>query len=267
MEKQRRTRQRRGADNEFNGIHAVVTGGGRGIGAAIASSLAAAGAILTLIGRNEERLRKHRDELRERFHARVDFEIVDLVRPEQIAPAFSSLVARRGPAGILVNNAGAVETASFLKTSEDDLDRMLSVNLKQVVFCTQAVLPAMIKMNYGRIVNVASVAGVRGQAFASAYCISKHAVIGLTRALAWEFAKTGITVNAVCPVYTETELVDRVAANVAAKTGQDVNEIKRAFAQRNPAGRLMKPVEVADTVMWLCSRRSTAINGQAILVG
>ena len=267
MTHERKASVRHGTDRDLNGIHAVVTGGGAGIGAGIASSLAGMGAILTLMGRNKGRLQKHCDELRERFRAQADFEIVDLVRPGQIEPAFSTLIARRGPVGILVNNAGAVESAPFLKTSEEVLDRMLSVNLKQVVFCTQAVLPAMSKLDYGRIVNIASVAGLRGQAYVSAYCISKHAVVGLTRSLAAELARTAITVNAVCPGYTQTELVERAAASVAAKTSQDVNEIKKGFAQRNPTGRIVKPEEVADTVAWLCSRRSSAINGQAIEVG
>ena len=124
------TNERPGKDRSFNGVHAVVTGGGTGIGAAIASSLAAAGAALTLIGRNEGRLRKHCDELRKQFGAQADFEIVDLIKFEQIEPAFASLIARRGPVGILVNNAGAVESAPFLKTSEDVLNRMLAINVK-----------------------------------------------------------------------------------------------------------------------------------------
>lgn len=267
MEQQQQTRCPDSTDREFNGIHAVVTGGGTGIGAAIASSLAAEGAVLTLVGRNEGRLQKHCNSLREQFGGQAGYEIVDLLKPEQIAPAFSSLIAQRGPIGILVNNAGAVETAPFLKTSEAVLDRMLSVNLKQVVFCTQAALPKMSQLRFGRIVNIASVAGLRGQAYVSAYCISKHALIGLTRSLAAELAKTAITVNAVCPGYTETDLLERTAANVAAKTDQDVDKIKNSFARRNSSGRIVKPQEVAATVMWLCSGRSSAINGQAIEVG
>lgn len=267
MEIPQETGERFSEGHEFSGIHAVVTGGGTGIGAAIALRLAAAGAVLTLIGRNEERLQKHCNALRERFGAEIGYEIVDLMRREQIEPAFSSLIAQRGPVGILVNNAGAVETAPFLKMSEALLDRMLSINLKQVVFCTQAALPSMKTLSFGRIVNIASVTGLRGQGYVAAYCISKHAVVGLTRSLAAELARTAITVNAVCPAYTETELVERTAAYLASKTDQDVNEIIKGFAQRNPSGRIVKPLEVADTVMWLCSRRSTAINGQAIEVG
>jgi NAD(P)-dependent dehydrogenase (short-subunit alcohol dehydrogenase family) len=254
-------------EKEFKGVHAIVTGGGAGIGAAIAEALAARGADLSLIGRNEERLKRHCGELQRRFGIAAGYQVADLTTREAIEPAFATLIAARGPAGLLVNNAGGVETAPILRTTEDMLDRQLTINVKQAVFCTQAALPEMSKLEYGRIVNIASVAGLRGQAYVTAYCISKHAMVGFTRALAVELVKTAVTVNAVCPGYTETELVERTAANVAAKAHRGVDDIKQGFAQRNPSGRIIKPAEVADTVAWLCSRSSAAINGQAIEIG
>jgi NAD(P)-dependent dehydrogenase (short-subunit alcohol dehydrogenase family) len=245
----------------LDGRHAVVTGGGRGIGAAIATALAAAGARVTLMGRNEAQLKEKVETLPVGQAVRCD-----VTEEAAVAAAFAEATRAFGPVAILVNNAGAAESAPFLRISLELFRRMLDVNLIGTFLCSRAALPDMLEASFGRIVNVASIAGLKGAAYVSAYCAAKHGVIGLTRALALETATKGITVNAVCPSYTDTDMVRDAIATIARKTGRSATAAEAALVEKNPQGRLIRPEEVAATVLWLCAPGTEAITGQAIAV-
>jgi NAD(P)-dependent dehydrogenase (short-subunit alcohol dehydrogenase family) len=242
--------------------HALITGAARGIGAAIARTLAADGMTLTLLGRNAGALA----ELADSLPGRHGFVVADVADGAQVQAAFESARAARGPLAVLVNNAGQAESAPFLKTSPELWQRMLAVNLNGTFLCSQAALPDMLAAGAGRIVNIASTAAQRGYAYVSAYVAAKHGVLGLTRSLALEVAKKGITVNAVCPGYTETDILRASIANVVAKTGRSEAEARAEFSQGNPQGRIVQPEEVANAVRWLCGEAASAITGQAISV-
>ena len=245
----------------LEGRHAVVTGGGRGIGLAIATALAAEGARITLMGRDEARLNKTAETLPIGQAVRCD-----VTSEASVAAALDQATRDFGPAAILVNNAGAAESAPLARTSLELFRRMLDVNLVGTFLCSRAALPDMLDAGFGRIVNVASVAGLKGAAYVSAYCAAKHGVIGLTRALAMETATKGITVNAVCPSYTDTDMTRRAIANIIEKTGRSAAEAEAELVRKNPQGRLIRPEEVAATVLWLCAPGTEAITGQAIAV-
>jgi len=246
----------------LQGQHALVTGAARGIGAAIARMLAAEGATLTLLGRQREAL----DRLAAELPGRHGVAVADIGDPHQVQLAFEQAAAQRGPVAILVNNAGQAESAPFGKTSLELWNRMLAVNLTGTFLCAQAALPGMLAAGRGRIVNIASTAGQRGYAYVAAYAAAKHGVIGLTRSLALEVAKKGITVNAVCPGYTETDILRESIANVVAKTGRSEDEARAEFAAGNPQQRIVQPGQVADAVRWLCGEGACAVTGQAISV-
>ena len=246
----------------LKGRHAVVTGAARGIGAEIAQMLAAEGAVLTLLGRRRDALQTLAAELPGAGHGVV---VADVSDPAQVNAAFAEAQAR-GPVDVLVNNAGQAETAPFAKMTLELWQRMLAVNLTGTFLCTQAALPGMLDAGRGRIVNIASTAGLKGYAYVSAYAAAKHGVIGLTRSLALEVAKKGITVNAVCPGYTETDILRDGIANVVAKTGMSEAEARAQFTAGNPQGRIVQPREVADAVRWLCGDAAASITGQSISV-
>jgi NAD(P)-dependent dehydrogenase (short-subunit alcohol dehydrogenase family) len=244
------------------GRHAVVTGGGRGIGAAIARMLAGDGARVTVIGRDAATLGRFAAEAPDHVHA----EVVDVADEAQVAAAFDGARRRFGPIAILVNNAGQARSAAFVKTDIALWSDMIAVNLTGSFLCSRAGLPDMLAAGWGRIVNVASTAGLKGYGYVAAYCAAKHGVIGLTRALAAEIARSGVTVNAVCPGYTQSDLLDASVANVVARTGRSAEEARAALAAGNPQGRILSPREVADSVRWLCGADAGSVHGQAIAV-
>ena len=241
---------------------AVVTGAGRGIGSAIATALSREGAGVALIGRGAARLEKQAAEL----SADALVAPADITDPESVHKAFAKIRERFPRIDILVNNAGQAESAPFSRTDLALWNRMIAVNLTGTYLCTHEVLPAMLKQGYGRIVNVASTGGLIGYAYVSAYCAAKHGVIGLTRALALETAKTAVTVNAVCPGYAETDLTMNTLANIMAKTGKSEADARAALTTHNPQGRLIQPEEVANAVVWLCLPGSESVTGQAVTV-
>jgi NAD(P)-dependent dehydrogenase (short-subunit alcohol dehydrogenase family) len=243
------------------GRHAVVTGGGRGIGAAVVDALAAAGGRITLMGRNEASLHAKAAGLPTAQVIRCD-----VTEEAAVDAAFAQAGEAFGPVAILVNNAGAAESAPFARTSLELFWRLLDVNLIGTFLCSRAALPGMIEAGFGRIVNVASIAGLQGAAYISAYCAAKHGVVGLTRALALETAAKGITVNAVCPSYTDTDMVRSAITTITRKTGRSEAEALAELVKKNPQHRLVRPEEVAATVLWLCSPGAEAITGQAIAI-
>lgn len=250
----------------LRGKHAVVTGASRGIGASITSTLARLGADLTLMSRNETRLREQVAALAEITSCNAQAITLDIAQPEQIAAAFTRAADRFGPPQILINNAGIAAAAPIGKTDLATWQRLIEVNLTGAFLCIREVIQQMAKGDYGRIVNIASTAGLTGYAYVSAYCAAKHGLIGLTRALARELAHTAVTVNAVCPGYTDTDIVAEAVGNIVAKTGRTREQALRELTVHNPQGRLVRPDEVAETVGWLCAPSSASITGQSIVV-
>jgi NAD(P)-dependent dehydrogenase (short-subunit alcohol dehydrogenase family) len=243
----------------LEGQHAVITGGGTGIGAATARALAAEGARITLIGRR-------REPLEIAATGTGFFATADVTDRAQVDRAFAEAREMQGPVTILVNNAGAAESAPFAKLTHESWRRMMGVNLDGAFHCCQAALPDLLAAEQGRIVTIASTAGLIGYRYTAAYSAAKHGAVGLMRALAAELASTGVTVNAVCPGFTDTDLVAQAVATISGKTGRSAEQARAELAGLNPQGRLVTPDEVASAVLWLCLPESRSMTGQAITV-
>jgi 3-hydroxybutyrate dehydrogenase len=245
----------------LQGRHALVTGGGRGIGRAIASALTGAGATVTVVGRDLATLE---DAVAQgHAHRAVALDVTDR---SAVQAGLQDAVSHYGPVDLMIANAGAAASAPFMKSGPEIFRQMLDINLMGVVNVAHAVLGSMTERGFGRIIAVASTAGLKGYPYVGAYCASKHAVIGLVRALALETAKTGVTVNAVCPGFTDTDLMSESIARIMAKTDRTRDEALREIVKHNPQERLIDPTEIAETVLWICGEGARSVTGQTIVV-
>lgn len=251
-------------DAVFTERHAVVTGASRGIGSTIAAALASRGAKVSLLGRDAGNLNTVAAAIG--GSSRAAPIVADVTDAASVSAAFETARQHFGPVHILINNAGQAASAKFTETDAALWNRMMAVNVNGTYLCTRQAVRDMLQIGYGRIVNIASIAGLRGGAYISAYVASKHAVVGLTRSLALEYATKNITVNAVCPGYTDTDIVRDAIANIVRKTGRTEAEALESLVATNPQRRLITPEEVAHTVLWVCGPGAESITGQSIVV-
>ena len=246
--------------NSLEGRHALITGGGTGIGAATARQLSAAGAKITVTGRRREPLEAIAAEL---GAAITQCDVTDRAAIER---AFGEARAANGPIDILVVNAGIAESAPFHKMTRDSWDRIMATNLTGAFDCAQAALPDLLKSDNGRLVFIASVASLRGIPYAAHYGASKHGLLGLSRSLAAEYARSTMTVNAICPGYVDTPMTDQSVSRVVEKTGRSDDDARAAITSMNASGRLVDPDGVANLVLTLCLTKSRDINGAALTI-
>jgi NAD(P)-dependent dehydrogenase (short-subunit alcohol dehydrogenase family) len=250
----------------LEGRCAVVTGGGGGIGRAVARALAAEGAAVVLAGRTAAPLEQAAAELRGSGHM-VTTVVCDVTDESQVATlAQAAPASRRAPVDILINNAGVAHSAPLGKITLEDWNRVFAVNATGTFLCTRAFVPAMVERGWGRVVNVASVAGVSGAKYIAAYTAAKHAVVGFTRSVAAEVAARGVTVNAVCPSYVDTGMTDESIRRIVEKTGRSPEEAKRAILEATPQRRLIPPEEVAHAVLALVDPQAASINGTTLVM-
>src|SRR6185437_2472934 len=250
-------------DAVFAERHAVVTGASRGIGSTIAASLAARGAKVSLLGRNAGNLNTVAAAIG--GPSRAAPIVADVTDSASVSAAFETARKHFGPVHILINNAGQAASAKFTDTDEALWNRIMGVNVNGTYLCTRQAVRDMLEIGYGRIVNIASIAGLRGGAYISAYAASKHAVIGLTRSLALDYATRNITVNAICPGYTDTDIVRQAISNIRAKTGRSEEEALATLTATNPQKRLITPAEVGNAALWLCRPGTESVTGQSIV--
>lgn len=251
---------------DLTGKHTIVTGGNRGIGAAIATVLAGAGATVTIMGRDTAKLRETAVTITALHDVPVTTFECDVSNESSVTRAFQTAMDAHGGPFVLVNNAGQAEGAKLAETTREMWDRLIGVNLTGTFLCSKQVIDSMTAAAAGRIINIASTAGLKGAARITAYCASKHGVVGFTRALAMETARTGVTVNAVCPSYTDTDMTDRTLEAVADRRKTSKSGARELIEKTIPIGRLITPAEVAAVVLYLCSREAAAVTGQAIAV-
>ncbi|MBZ9860834.1 SDR family NAD(P)-dependent oxidoreductase [Mesorhizobium sp. CA12] len=249
------------AVREIAGKHALVTGGGSGVGKAIAQALAAEGVAVTICGRREATLAEVTNE-----NDRIFAVTADVTNEADMADVYQKAEAARGPFDVVVANAGMAGSVAAHKTALADWQRTLDVNLTGAFLTVKPALAGMLARKTGRIIFIASTAGLKGYAYVAPYVAAKHGVVGLMRALAAETAKSGVTVNAVCPGFVETEMLEESVQRIVEKTGRSTAEVRASLAATNPQGRFIQPEEVAAAVLWLCSDAARSITGQAISI-